>query len=103
MDRLPQLTPYTPRQLVLLTRRERIASRTYKYPKDFAAVEAIDQELVEIEKVKTQARKAKSAALPDAYFLGHRWGFETDYEFYEFVRGIKPLSLLLPENQEAAA
>ena len=77
MDRLPQLTPYTLRQLVLLTRRERIASRTYKYPKDFAAVEAIDQELIEIEKVKTQARKAKSAALPDEYFSRQRLGFET--------------------------
>ena len=88
---------------MLLTRRERIASRTYKYPEDFAAVEVIDQELIEIEKVKTQERQAKSAALPDEYFSRHRWGFETDYEFYKFVRGSKPLSLLLPENQEEAA
>ena len=50
MDSLPQLTELTKRQLVLLGKRERIAAKMYRYPKDIAAVESIDLELVEIEK-----------------------------------------------------
>ena len=63
MNTLPQLTELTKRQLVLLGKRERIAAKMYRYPKDIAAVEAIDLELVEIEKDKAAKRQFRLVAV----------------------------------------
>ena len=62
MNTLPQLTELTKRQLVLLGKRELIAAKIYRYPKDVAVVESIDLELVEIEKDKAAKRRLRLVA-----------------------------------------
>ena len=62
MNTLPQLTELTKRQLVLLGKRECIAAKMYRYPKDIAAVSAIDFELLEIEKDKAFKRSRRLVA-----------------------------------------
>ena len=62
MDSLPQLTELTKRQLVLLGKRECIAAKMYRYSSDIAAVEAIDLELIEIEKDKVVKRQLRLVA-----------------------------------------
>jgi len=63
VNTLPQLTALTKRQLVLLCKRERIEAKMYRYSEDIAAVDAIDKELIEIEKDKARNSKCKWVAI----------------------------------------